>query len=185
MLTTSIAALSFELLDDHHQVDGFDCKREPALNEWLTKSALSNQKRHISRVYVLSCPEKVVRAYFTLSSHTLVAETLSSRDRPNGSKRDCQAQLLGRFATDVSVKGEDMGILLMDYVFQQYLEVLKVTTSAFLCLDAKNTWLVNYYQENFGFKPSMQGAQDDGSTFMYLKTSAIVDYLELQEQQGN
>jgi hypothetical protein len=188
MLTTSIGVLSLELLSDDHRIDDFDCKREPSINEWLKKSALSNQKRHLSRVYVWCCPEKIVRAYFCLSSHTLVAGNLRSADRPNGSRDDCQAQLLGRFATDVSVKGEDLGVILMDFVFKQYLEVLKVTTSAFICLDAKSDWHVNYYKENFGFRPSTQGKREDGTTFMYLKTSAVEKHLEQVaqlEQQDN
>ena len=173
MDANALEALEFDLLGEHHLTDGFDCGRAPELNVWLRERALANQNRGLSRVHVLACPEGKVRAYFTLSGHVLSAEHLASRDRPNGARADCNAQLIGRFAVDKSMKGKQLGSLLMDLVFKKYLEILSVTTCAFLCLDAKNDWLVAYYRDHFGFKASVAGASADGSTFMYVKTSAI------------
>jgi hypothetical protein len=173
MDAAALEALEFDLLGERHRTDAFDCVREPALNDWLKQRALTNQQRGLSRVHVLACPEGKVRAYFTLSGHVLSSDHLASRDRPNGARTDCNAQLVGRFAIDKTMKGQDLGSVLMDLVFQKYLEILSVTTCAFLCLDAKNDWLVSYYRDNFGFKASAVGQQTDGGTFMYLKTSAI------------
>lgn len=169
---SDVGRLSLSLLNDSHKVDGFDCKREPNLNEWLKLRALGNQQRDISRVFVLACPEDRVRAYFTLSGHILERGQLTARDKTKVKAPIVPAQLLGRFATDVSIKGEDAGVLLMDLVFQTYLEILERTTCGYLCLDAKNEFLVDYYRDRFGFKASSQ-ASEDGTTFMYLKTSAI------------
>jgi hypothetical protein len=169
---SEVGSLRLSLLTDAHNVDDFDCKRDANMNEWLKLRALSNQKRDLSRVFVLACQEDVVRAYFTLSGHVLHRTQLTARDKRGVNDQGVPAQLLGRFATDVSIKGEDAGRLLMDLVFETYLEILAKTTCGYLCLDANGDWLVGYYREEFGFKASSQ-LNENGTTFMYLKSSAI------------
>jgi hypothetical protein len=170
--SSDVGRLSLSLLNDGHKVDGFDCKHSTNLNEWLKLRALNNQQRDLSRVFVLACPEGIVRAYFSLSGHHLERGQLTAKDKRGVNVPIVPAQLLGRFATDVSIKGQEAGILLMDLVFEKYLQILERTTCGYLCLDAKNDFLVNYYRDQFGFKASSQQSED-GATFMYLKTSAI------------
>ncbi|MFD1210753.1 hypothetical protein ACFQ36_01695 [Arthrobacter sp. GCM10027362] len=183
MGVSEMGPLSLARLGEEHDVSRFDCARSPELNDWLKTRALTNQQRNLSRVYVLACPEQIVRAYFTLSSFVVSVGQVRSRDRGVMTQNGCAAQLLGRFARCDSIKGVDAGLALMDLAFDKYLEVVERTTSPFLCLDAKNDRLVRYYQENFGFRPSPAGASEDGSTFMYMKTSAIQTYV--QSRQAN
>ena len=147
------------------------------MNDWLKQSALNNQKRDLSRVHALVCGEGSVRGFFSLSPHTLSVDDVARNDRGGASGAGLHAQLLGRFATDRSVKGNDMGALLMDLAFEKYLEILGLTTSKFLCLHAKEPWLVGYYAR-YGFKSSPNGTDDDSATLMYLKSSAIQRYWE-------
>lgn len=170
----AIGGLQLCLLDETHSVDGFDCGRDP-MNEWLKTSALSNQKRDLSRVHALVCGAGVVRGFFSLSPFSLEVENVARRDQGGIRQGGLHSQLLGRFATDKTVKGNDMGGLLMDLAFEKYLELCTLTTSKFLCLHAKEEWLVGYY-ERFGFKCSPNQDPEASTTLMYLKTSAIQKY---------
>lgn len=179
MALEHIGELRLSLLDSTHDTMNFDCVREPALNEWLKERALKNQEANHSRVWALLCQNEVVRGYFTLSGHVLHTDVLSSRERGSLKKgTGCSSQLLGRFAIDKSVKGNKVGALLMDLVFEKYAEIIGLSTSNFLCLDAKNEFLVGYYQQ-FGFKVATTGPSEDGSTLMYLRTSAILSRFQL------
>lgn len=171
-----------ELLDGTHALEAFDCKHEPRMNEWLKTQALSQQDRNASRVYVLLCSKGIVRAFFTLSGHVIQREEVTARDRWGKDDPPRTAQLLGRFATDVTVKGHDVGSLLMDLVFQKYLEIIKLTTCGYLCLHAKSPWHVEYYSKRFGFKAPGVPPTDGSPTFMYLKTSAIVERFQVSAQ---
>lgn len=170
----AIGGLQLCLLDESHAVENFDCGREP-MNEWLKSTALSNQKRDLSRVHALVCGAGTVRGFFTLSPHTLTVDDVAKRDRGGIKQGGLYSQLLGRFATDLSVKGNNMGALLMDLAFEKYLELCTLTTSKFLCLHAKEDWLIGYY-EQFGFKCSPNQASESPTTLMYLKSSAIQEY---------
>ncbi|KUM34586.1 hypothetical protein [Arthrobacter sp. EpRS71] len=160
-------------LDEAHDLDAFDCRHDEGMNAWLKTQAMGNQKRDLSRVFVLVCANGVVRAFFAISSHFIQKHQVTAKDRRSFNEDLRPAQLLGRFATDNSVKGGDVGVMLMDLVFEKYLEIIERTTCGYLCLDAKNPWLVQYYAENFGFKAPGGVPSESGSTFMYLKTSAI------------
>lgn len=170
----AIGGLQLCLLDGSHSVENFNCGRDP-MNEWLKRTALSNQKRDLSRVHALVCGDGIVRGFFTLSPFTLEIEDVDKKDRGGVNKGRLHSQLLGRFATDVSVKGNNIGGLLMDLAFEKYLELCSLTTSKFLCLHAKEDWLVGYYKR-FGFVCSPNDATDSPLTLMYLKTSAIQEY---------
>lgn len=170
----AIGGLRLCLLDDSHSLDSFNCGREP-MNEWLKQTALNNQKRDLSRVHALVCGEGAVRGFFTLSPHTLAVDDVAKRDRGGIHQGGLHSQLLGRFATDLSVKGNDIGALLMDLAFEKYLELCGLTASKFLCLHAKEDWLVGYY-ERFGFKCSPNETSGSETTLMYLKTAAIQKY---------
>jgi predicted GNAT family N-acyltransferase len=177
----AIGGLQLCLLDESHSVENFDCGREP-MNEWLKRTALSNQKRDLSRVHALVCGQGAVRGFFSLSPFTLEIEDVEKRDRGGVNKGGLHSQLLGRFATDVSVKGNNIGGLLMDLAFEKYLELCTLTTSKFLCLHAKEEWLVGYY-ERFGFKCSPSKTPESSTTLMYLKSSAIQEHWDENHQQ--
>ncbi|MET4618726.1 putative GNAT family N-acyltransferase [Arthrobacter sp. 2762] len=170
----AIGRLRLCLLDESHSFENFDCGLE-SMNDWLKHTALNNQKRDLSRVHALVCGEGSVRGFFSLSPYTLAVEDVVKKDRGGVNQGGLHSQLLGRFATDLSVKGNGIGSLLMDLAFEKYLDLCTLTTSKFLCLHAKEDWLVGYY-ERFGFKCSPTAAADSPTTLMYLKSSAIQDY---------
>ncbi|WP_104174875.1 hypothetical protein [Arthrobacter sp. Y81] len=145
------------------------------MNEWLKRTALSNQKRDLSRVHALVCGDGAVRGFFSLSPLTLAVDDVAKKDRGGIKHGGLHSQLLGRFATDLSVKGNNMGGLLMDLAFEKYLELCTLTANKFLCLHAKEDWLVGYYQR-FGFQCSPNQIPESTTTLMYLKTSAIQAY---------
>ena len=59
-------------------------------------------------------------------------------------------------------------------LFKKYAQILELTTSNFLCLDADNENLVKYY-ERFGFKRARVESAAGASIPMYLKSSAILE----------
>ncbi|MDM8550533.1 type II toxin-antitoxin system HicB family antitoxin [Desulfobacterales bacterium HSG2] len=69
-------------LAEHHIVEGFECGY-PALNEWLCRYALQNQRAYSSRTFVVTDEDRVVykRKYTKERKHN---ETQSHHSRSRG-----------------------------------------------------------------------------------------------------
>lgn len=177
MLTTNSPQFQLCVLGEHHLLDRFDCGKEPQLNEWLQKSALAAQRQGGSTVHVLTDSEHRVHAYFTLSSLPLRQETFAKSNQRGARDGLINAQLLGKFAIDRALQGMGFGATLMEVVFKKYYEVINITTSQWLALDAKNPKLAHWYTQ-FGFLALPPGINEDGVTRMVIKTKAVRAYVE-------
>lgn len=176
MLTPEVTTI--EALSDEHILEEFDCRRVPDMNEWLTEKALANHKNRQTRVFVLADSYRRVIGYYTLNGYCLEVSNLASRDGRSFQRfQSIPAHFLGRIALDAKHHGFGLGNLLMVSVMKTYARILDLSTSNFLCLDAKNEGLVKYY-EGYGFKRSPVATDDGQPIPMYLKSSAILSFLE-------
>lgn len=104
-----------ELLNQHHQCDGFDCGEE-SLNVFLCSHAGQNARKDISRTYV-AVPEdsNVVAGYYTLSSGSVTFGALPDDLAKRLPKYPVPTAHLGRLAVDRKFQGHKLGgILLVD-----------------------------------------------------------------------
>jgi ribosomal protein S18 acetylase RimI-like enzyme len=143
-------AIFFNKLLTEYDRAGFDCGI-PELNGYLQKHATQDEKRNLTRVFVLVEGHKKIVGYFTLSQYAInphsIPERLSKKLPPN---RDIPCTLLGRFAIDNSYKGLGYGRNLLYYAVKRTADTNNDIASYGLVVDAKNQNAKGFY-EKFGF----------------------------------
>ena len=105
-----ITAASFsapEPITDSHIINHFDCDT-PSLNEWLRKRALRNEAGGASRTFVVSNKEKIVAAYYCLSTGSIVNCEAPGNIR-RGMPDPIPVLILGRLAVDTKFQGLGIG----------------------------------------------------------------------------
>lgn len=174
--------MGFELraLSSDHQVENFTCGRIDEMDIWFRSQALSNHEKRLTRVFVLSNEESRAIGFFTLSGYCLEVSALRANDFKNHkSRKTVPAHYLGRLALDTAYQGKEKGLgeFLIMALFSKYAQILELTTSNFLCLDAHNEKLADYYQK-FGFKRAKAELDEGQPIPMYLRSSAVLTALE-------
>ena len=94
------------LLDDHHQLDVFDCG-VPALDDWLKRRARGNAASGASHTYVAT-EGNVVVGYFALAAGAVDVTSTPGRFRRN-MPDPIPIVVLGRLAVDRSQQGKGLG----------------------------------------------------------------------------
>jgi GNAT superfamily N-acetyltransferase len=147
--------LVITLLDaDRHDRTAFDCG-EPALNDYLQKTARQHLQKGIANTYVLvrrEEPRKIL-GFFTLS---FLEVDLSEIPAGHGKKLP-QAHLpaakLGRLAIDKSCQGNNYGrLLLVDAMRRVATAIRNAAGVVGLFVDAKNPSVAAFYRK-FSFIP--------------------------------
>lgn len=100
-----------EFLDKKHRRENFDCGEE-SLNDFLKKYARQNNEKGLGRTFVAVLPnETEVLGYYTLSSGSVSFEVIPKK-LP---RYPIPTAHLGRLATDLKMRGQGLGeLLLMD-----------------------------------------------------------------------
>src|SRR6266852_9835690 len=94
-------------LDARHDFSAFDCD-VPALNNYLKKFALQNQRSQSARTYVATRGECVV-GYYTLAAASARREDTPARVAKGLAAHPVPVLLLARLAVDSSEKGQGLG----------------------------------------------------------------------------
>lgn len=142
--------MKFEGLDKaKHNRKAFDCGVDP-LNQYLVQYANQDQKRSLSRVFVLTTDESRIVGYYSLSAHSVSRDFLPE-DIQVGGYDDIPFLLLGRLAVDKEYQGQGYGGTL---IFDAFVKTAKMAESVGIygmIVDAKNETAVCFYG-GFGFK---------------------------------
>lgn len=141
--------MKFEILDPkkHNRAD-FDCSIEP-LNLYLQKFAGQDQKRSLSKTYVLADKKKII-GYYTISAHSVLKDFLPE-DVKAGNYADLPFLLLGRLAVDTSCQGNGYGEALVFHACKTTTEAAQHIGIFGMIVEAKNEKVVTFYK-NLGFK---------------------------------
>jgi predicted N-acetyltransferase YhbS len=94
-------------LEARHDVSAFDCG-VPALNTFLKKLALQNQRSQAARTYVATRGETVV-GYYTLAAASVRREESPARVAKGLAAHPVPVILLARLAVDAAEKGKGPG----------------------------------------------------------------------------
>ena len=140
--------MEFTLLQPkYHDRKSFDCG-VPELNTYLQKVANQNQKRDLSRTYVLADNELII-GYYTLSAHSVSKENLPQTSKLGG-YNDIPFLLLGRLAVDLQYQGKGYGDALIFHAFHTTVDAAEKVGILGMVVDAANENVVRFYQ-GFGF----------------------------------
>ncbi len=108
--------MQVERLSDSHDVSRFSCGNK-ALDEWLRVHALENQRRNLSRTFVLVDDSEVVVGYYALSMGGVAKDELPRRLGRGLPGYQIGMVLLARLAIGAGHQGEGLGRdLLIDAV---------------------------------------------------------------------
>jgi len=162
-------------LVDSHDRKGFDCG-EPALNEFLQKTARQHRDKGLSNTFVLTDEQAphLILGFFTLSFLEIDAECLPvkySRNLPKSSR--LPAAKLARLAVTTASQGKGYGDLLVADAIKRVLATTRESgglTGFFV--DAKNEKVKKFYLR-FGFIPLK-----DDPLKLFLPLSTLVNGLD-------
>ncbi len=96
----------------HHELKGFDCGVKE-LNEWLNNHANENEKRDLSRTFVLIDDSDEVVGFYSLTMGGVNVEKLPKKLARGLPKFDIGMVLLGRLAISSKVQRQGLGRDLM------------------------------------------------------------------------
>ena len=147
--------LIVSLLDGKtHDRTVFDCG-EPALNDYLQKTALQHLQKGIANTYVLV---EIIKPNMILGFFTLAFMQVDISEMPAGLRKKLpQSRLpaakLGRIAIDKSCQGKNYGRLLLVDAMRRVAFAVRMTAGVVgLFVDAKNPEIAAFYRK-FGFIP--------------------------------
>jgi predicted N-acetyltransferase YhbS len=138
-----------------HNRKSFNCGVK-ALNLYLQRGANQDQKRSLTKVYVLADEERII-GYYSISAHSVLRENLPE-DAKLPSYRDIPFLLLGRLAVDKEHQGQGYGDALIFHAFKTTLDAAEKVGILGMVVDAKDDNAATFY-EGFGFK-RLQGSSN-------------------------
>ncbi len=154
---------SIEKLNHEHILEIFDCGNV-ALNEYLTKYALVNQKLEISQTYV-GILEGTVIGYYSISSASVRHNQAPKKISRGLPRYDIPVMLIGRLAVDLSFQKQGIGAGLLKDAILRTQKVADLVGVRALIVHAKNDEVVQWYKR-FDFEPS---PLDNKHLFLSLK----------------
>jgi ribosomal protein S18 acetylase RimI-like enzyme len=141
--------MKFELLDGKkHDRKAFDCGVK-VLNLYLQQLANQDQKRGLTRVYVLADGAQIV-GYYSISAHSVPTDELPEQAAV-GCYADAPFLLLGRLAVDKCFQGQGFGNVLIFHAFKITAETAERVGILGMVVDAKDEKIAVFY-ERFGFR---------------------------------
>lgn len=162
-----------ERLGDHHRLDDFTSGVK-SLDDWLKAHALENQRRDLSRTFVLVDEfSHEVTGYYSLTMGQVVPSELPRAygrglpDLPIG------MVLLGRLAISETAQGEGHGRDLLVDAILQAVRAGEHAAARFITVDPIDDGARTFYPK-FGFKD----IRGDGEGRMYLRLKDAIAALQ-------
>jgi len=140
-----------EKLQPHHTVDTFDCGRE-ALNLFLRKHALQNQRTGGSQTYVGTADDRVI-GYYALAVGSVEQDQAPERIKKGLAKHSIPLMLLARLAVDLRWQKQGVGAALLKDATLRTLQAADIAGIRALVVHAQDEEAKTFY-EHFDFLPS-------------------------------
>jgi GNAT superfamily N-acetyltransferase len=146
-----VKGLRIEPLRASHRVESFDCGQE-ALNRFLIRFALVNQRAHASRTYVALAGEAVV-GFHTLVVGEVSPEHVPERIREGLARHPVPVMVLARLAVALNHQGQGLGAGVLKDAISRTLAAASIAGIRALAVHAKDERTQDFYA-HFGFRPS-------------------------------
>jgi len=141
-------------VEANDEFDAFDCG-VPALDEWLKRFALSDQRAGASVTYVLAREQRTV-GFYTLAPHAIESEGVPKRLRAGLPRlRPVPVILLARLGLDRSAQGSGLGGDLLKDALARCAAAAHDIGGRAVLVHAKDAGSAAFYQR-YGFTPLEQ-----------------------------
>jgi predicted N-acetyltransferase YhbS len=150
-------------IEPHHDHSAFDCGA-PALNEYLKKFALTNQRNQAARTYVARRDDVIV-GYYTLAAGSVRSDTAPARVKKGLAKHPIPVILLARLAVDRNEQGMGVGAGLLKDALLRSVQAAEIIGCRAVLVHAKDQVAMSFYKR-FGFEPS---PVDDLHLYLLMK----------------
>jgi GNAT superfamily N-acetyltransferase len=148
-----VSRYRIEPLQASHAVESFDCGEE-ALNRFLGRFALANQRARASRTYVALDGDVVVGFHTLVVGEVEVSpEQAPERIGKGLARHPIPLMVLARLAVAVAHQGEGLGAALLKDAIGRTLAAAEIAGIRALAVHAKDERARGFY-EHFGFRPS-------------------------------
>jgi GNAT superfamily N-acetyltransferase len=145
------------------QVDAFDCG-QTALNQFLQRYALVNQKANSAQTYV-SCHGDEVVGFYSLAVGSVAPEAAPSRVMKGLARHPVPVMVLARLAVDNQHQGKGLGKALLKDALLRTAQAADIAGIRCLLVHAKDDEARRWY-ESWEFEPS---STDPYHLFLLLK----------------
>ena len=139
------------LLTKDHDRNCFDCG-VPALNDYLKKYALQNQRKHAARTYVATRGNQIV-GYYSLAYGSVSLEEATQTVKAGLPRHPIPVILLARLAVDSTEQGSGLGAGLLKDAFLRTIQAAEIAGLRAMLVHAKDDVAKRFY-ERFGFESS-------------------------------
>ena len=150
-------------LDATDRVESFDCG-EPALNKFLHRYALVNQKANSAQTYVC-CEDGAVVGFYSLAVGSVDPEETPARIARGLARHPVPVMLLARLAVDKNHQGRGLGRALLKDALLRTAQAAEIAGIRCLLVHAKDDSARRWY-ESWDFEPS---PTDPYHSFLLLK----------------
>ena len=141
-----------EKLTHSHDVDPFDCGKEP-LDRFLKRHALVNQKASSAQTYVVCRGDGRVVGYYSLVVGAVEHQDAPGRVTKGLARHPVPVMLLARLAVDKSEQGQGLGKALLKDAILRTAQAADIAGMRALLVHAKDDEARGWY-EGFDFEPS-------------------------------
>lgn len=141
-----------EILTEAHEVSSFDCGIE-ALNRFLHRHALDNQRNQSARTYVALRGETRVVGYYSLAAASAEYDEVPARMAKGLARHPIPLTLLARLAVHRAEQGAGLGAGLLKDALKRFLQAQVIIAARAIVVQAKDEHAIAFYQ-HFGFVPS-------------------------------
>jgi predicted GNAT family N-acyltransferase len=142
----SFASIPF---DPELDTSTFSCG-EASLDKWLFADAEIETKRGSARVWVWLDEKGRVVAYYSLSASKVKRDDIP-KSLGRGGPVEVPAVLVGRLALDHSLRGQNLGEVLLADALTRIVDATRTVGARFVVIDALHERVAVFY-ERFGFR---------------------------------
>ena len=157
------------LLTKDHDLNSFDCG-VPALNDYLKKYALQNQKKNAARTYVVTRGNRIV-GYYSLAYGSVSLDEAPQKVKSGLPRHPVPVILLARLAVDSAEQGSGLGAALLKDALLRTIQAAEIAGLRAMLVHAKDDSAKRFY-EKYGFEPSPIDAYH-----LFLRLSDILSSL--------
>jgi GNAT superfamily N-acetyltransferase len=134
------------------KTDEFDCGKE-ALNRYLQRFALMNQRANVSLTYVSCRGDQAIAGYYSLTVGSVERESAPARISQGIGRYPVPVMLLARLAIDRREQGRGLGRALLKDALLRTMQAADIAGIRALLVHAKDAAARQWY-ERFDFTPS-------------------------------
>jgi len=141
-----------EALTERHNVSLFDCGSD-ALNLFLQRHALNNQRNQSARTYVALRGETQVVGFYTMAAASAEFDFVPERIAKGLARHPIPLTLLARLAVDSTEQGAGLGAGLLKDALKRFLQAQAIIGARAIVVQAKDESASEFYR-HFGFVAS-------------------------------